>query len=215
MNVLPREPQYASCFQAAPVTLGPMLSQVWRDDPRRLGFVLARYKVAAKLFSGLANVAEIGCGDGFASRIVQQAVDTLTLYDFDPLFVKAAQAQGMAARRWDITLSALPHKYDGVYALDVFEHISPSCEEKTLDNLAKSLHATGALLIGSPSLESQRYASTQSKAGHVNCKSGEELRTLLKKHFTNVFMLGQNDETVHLGFLPMCHYLFALAVGPK
>jgi hypothetical protein len=69
----------------------------------------------------------------------------------------------------------------------------------------------GIAIFGMPSLESQSYASPQSKAGHVNCKSGDALRAVLERYFHTVFVFSMNDEVVHTGFYPMAHYL--LAVG--
>ena len=46
----------------------------------------------------------------------------------------------------------------------------------------------GIFIDGMPSLESQKYASKQSKEGHVNCKSGENLKKLLNKYFINNFV---------------------------
>jgi hypothetical protein len=43
--------------------LGLMMSQVWNDDPRRLTFVLSRYKFIAKMLEGYDNILEVGCGD--------------------------------------------------------------------------------------------------------------------------------------------------------
>lgn len=54
--------------------LGLMSSQVWHDDPRRLLFVLARYKFAAKMLAGQRKVLEVGCADAFGTRIVRQEV---------------------------------------------------------------------------------------------------------------------------------------------
>jgi hypothetical protein len=70
-------------------------------------------------------------------------------------------------------------------------------------------------VIGSPSLQSQVYASEGSKAGHVNCKDGREFRKVMERYFENVFLFSMNDEVVHTGFAPMAHYLFALCVGPR
>ena len=72
---------------------------------------------------------------------------------------------------------------------------------------------TGVAIIGSPSLQSQAYASEGSKAGHVNCKDGKEYKRVMERHFENVFLFSMNDEVVHTGFTPMAHYLFALCVG--
>jgi hypothetical protein len=32
----------------------------------------------------------------------------------------------------------------------------------------------------------------------------------LTPHFSNVFMFGMNDETLHTGYGPMCHYRLAV-----
>jgi hypothetical protein len=68
----------------------------------------------------------------------------------------------------------------------------------------------GVLILGSPSLESQAYASPPSKAGHVNCKTGSTLRNLLEKFFHNVFVFSMNDEVVHTGYFPMAHYVIGI-----
>ena len=201
-------------------TLGLMSSQSWYDDPRRLTFVLARYKLAAKLFAGTDRVLEVGCGDAFASRIVVQAVGRLTAVDFDPLFVDDARRR--MSPRWpfhaavhDMLEGPFPERFDAAYSLDVLEHIEPANEDRFLGNIARSLVPHGSLLIGMPSLESQDYASALSKEGHVNCKTQPDLRATLLRHFHNVFMLAMNDEVVHTGFHKMAHYIYGLCCGPR
>ena len=59
-----KEPQYQrglELYQQNAEVLGPMMNQVWHDDPRRLTFVLARYKFVAKMLSGKERALEIGC----------------------------------------------------------------------------------------------------------------------------------------------------------
>ena len=51
------------------------------NDPKRLTFTLARYKFVAKMLAGYGHVLEVGCGDGFATRIVVQDVGALTAVD--------------------------------------------------------------------------------------------------------------------------------------
>src|SRR5262245_3849871 len=86
-----REPQYNRCLEIKAemglTPLGLMTNQVWHDDPRRLTFLLSRYKFVAKMLKGRKNVGEVGCGDAFGSRIVLQEVKKLTVYDFDPIFI--------------------------------------------------------------------------------------------------------------------------------
>jgi hypothetical protein len=84
-----------------------------------------------------------------------------------------------------------------------------------MTNVVASLSEHGVLVLGAPSLESQQYASAASKAGHINCKSGEDMRAFCNRFFHKVFMFGMNDEVVHTGYLPMAHYLIALCVYPK
>ncbi len=72
-----------------------------------------------------------------------------------------------------------------------------------------------ALIIGTPSIESQVYASRESRLGHINCKSHKTLKALMAAYFRNVFIFSMNDEVVHTGFHPMAHYLFALCCSKR
>jgi len=200
--------------------LGLMTNQVYQDDPRRLAFMLARYKFVSKMLTGKKNVAELGCGDAFGSRIVLQEVDTLDVYDFDPVFIadindRKSSRWPLTAREHDILDGPLEKKYDAIYSLDVMEHIVKENEHLYINNLRSSLNPHGVLIVGMPSLESQTYASPVSKEGHVNCKSGVDLKAVLEKSFHNVFLFSMNDEVVHTGFTPMAHYLLAACTEAK
>jgi 2-polyprenyl-3-methyl-5-hydroxy-6-metoxy-1,4-benzoquinol methylase len=219
-----REPQYNRCIELKQTfglaSLGLMTNQVWYDDPRRLTFLLARYKFVAKMLSGSSNVGEVGCGDAFGTRVVLQEVPDVTVYDFDPVFIEDIRER--QDERWplkaevhDIVAGPLPRRHEALFCLDVLEHIAPEKEHIFLGNLCESLAPNGLLMIGTPSLESQPYASPPSKAGHINCKSGSELKALLERYFAHVFMFSMNDEVVHTGFTPMAHYLFALCAEPR
>jgi len=219
-----REPQYQFLLDLERTEglerLGLMTSQVWRDDPRRLGFLLARYKFVSKMFSGMKRVLEIGCADGFGARVVRQEVEDVVAVDFDPVFIEHNQRTAQAKwpidfRVHDMLDGPVREDFDGVYALDVFEHISPNDEQTFVDNVAASLSATGVCIIGTPSLQSQAFASAPSKEGHVNCKDATGLKVAMSRRFGNVFIFSMNDELVHTGFYPMAHYLMALCCQPK
>ena len=198
-------------------------SVMWRTDPKLLLFTLARHKFVAKMFSGLDRALEVGCGDAFASRLLHPEVKEIHSIDFDPVFINDAQKR--VELGWPVILAVHdilkdgPYttggRFDGAFSLDVFEHIPEKQEVLYLRNIASSLTPNGIFICGSPSIESQPYASPMSKEGHINCKSGKALLSLFKKHFHNAFLFGMNDEVLHTGFTPMCHYLFVLAVGPK
>jgi len=99
-----REPQYNRCLEVKEeiglASLGLMTNQVWHDDPRRLTFILSRYKFVAKMLTGRRDVGEVGCGDAFGSRIVLQEVKKLTAYDFDPVFIEDVRRRKSA--QWPI-----------------------------------------------------------------------------------------------------------------
>jgi len=194
--------------------LGLMANKTWLIDPKRLGFTLARYKFVAKMLDGYQNVLEVGCGDGWASRIVASHVERLTLIDRDPVLLGSVDA----ANYHQVLLHDLLDKppdggpFDACYLLDVLEHVPRSDEAIFLENLRASLTSFGVAIIGMPSLESQTYASPESRVGHVNCKSGDDLKARLEDWFRHVFLFSMNDEVVHTGYSKMAHYLLALCV---
>lgn len=219
------EKQYEHCIEVEKehgrTSLGLMANQVWYDDPKRLLFVLSRYKFVAKILAGKKSVFEIGCADAFGTRIVRQEIPNVLATDVDPVFIEDCEKR-TRSDRWDVKYRVhdilggrIEGSFEAGYALDVFEHIAPERENDFLRNVCGSLPKDGVFLIGTPSLESQAYASPGSIAGHVNCKTSDSLRLLCREYFENVFMFSMNDEVVHTGFPRMAHYLFALCVGRK
>jgi 2-polyprenyl-3-methyl-5-hydroxy-6-metoxy-1,4-benzoquinol methylase len=172
------------------------------------------------MFAGMRKVCEVGCADAFGTRIVRQEVPEVVATDFDPVFIE--RNRSTPHPRWpirfqihDMLAGPLREDFDGIYAVDVIEHIPVAQEDRFIGNLAGSLAPHGACLVGSPSIHSQTYASPQSKEGHVNCKDAAGLRILMSKFFHNVFIFSMNDEVVHTGFYPMAHYLWALCCHKK
>lgn len=224
-NDMTREPQYQAQVELRDTIglakLGLTTNQVWQDDPRHLLFILARYKFVSKMLRGKKRVLEVGCGDAFGTRMVQQEVGHITALDFDPVFVEDAKSRMDDRWKFDCLvhdmLSAPPPggPFDAAYSLDVIEHIQQRDEDTFIGNIVKTLVPDGVLIVGSPSLQSQLYASKYSKMGHVNCKDQPTMQALMDKYFRNVFIFSVNDEMVHTGYYPMAHYLMALCVGVR
>lgn len=219
-----KEPQYSLLFEVADkhgiASLGLMVNESWAQDPRRTLFTLARYKFVAKMLEGRERVLEVGCADAFGTRIVQQTVGQVTATDFDPVFIEDVKSRmdpawPMDARVHDMLAGPVAGNFDAIFALDVLEHIEPDAESRFLGNCVKSLDRHGVAIFGMPSLESQAYASPQSKAGHVNCKTGPDFKAALERHFHSVFMFSMNDEVVHTGYHKMAHYLLAVCADPR
>lgn len=219
-----REPQSRRAFDLREkyglTPLGLHTNQTWYDDPKRLVFMLSRYKFVAKMLAGRRNVLEVGCGDGFGSRIVLDEIESLTAIDFEHHFVDDINAR--MDKKWqfkclnhDITIGPVPDSFDAAYSLDVLEHIPKQEEDRFMQNICDSLIEQSVLIIGTPTLESQAYASENSKIGHVNCKGQGELRDLMERYFYNVFIFSMNDEVVHTGFYKTAHYLIALCCSKR
>lgn len=199
---------------------GLMANNTWNNDPKRTLFTLSRYKFVSKMFEGMNSVLEIGCADAFGTRIVQQSVKKVTAIDFDDIFIKDIEKRydsswPLKFYQHDITKSPVIGKFDGLFSLDVLEHIKKRDENKFIKNCIKSLNKNGVMITGMPSLESQKYASPVSKKGHVNCKSGDELKKIFQKYFHNVFLFSMNDEVIHTGFNKMSHYLMLMCTNKK
>lgn len=190
------------------VSLSPVYSNSWKLDPKHLAFVLSRYKFVGKMLKGVqGRIAEIGACDGFGAAIVEQEVGHgIELFDIAPLSNRVAYHDILGPEPLKI-------EYDAIFTLDLIEHLKD--HQTLMENLHDELSDHGKLIIGTPSLESQQYASEISKSLHVHCLSGEELRSLCSSYFHHVFIFGMNDEVVHTGFLPMAHYLFAVCAEPK
>ncbi len=202
------------------VSLGLTTAHTYRHDPRRLTFLLSRYKFVSKMFDSFDTVLEVGCGDAFGTTMVAKNVKKMTAIDFDPIFIENAKTlrtenKNTTFKVHDILKSKLQEQFNGIYSLDVLEHISKDDEDIYMKNIVDSLDKHGIVIIGMPSLQSQEYASYQSKIGHINCKSGDDFKAFCNKYFNNVFLFSMNDEVVHTGFYPMAHYLIALCISKK
>ena len=197
------------------VSLGLLKSREWIEDPRRFLFSQSRYKFVAKMLSGRTNVLEVGCGDAFNAPIVMQEVERLTVSDVDPEFIADARRRvppeyPYEAVVHDFLEGPMTESFDAIYSLDVLEHIDAKDERHFLTNMMASLTPTGVMIIGMPSLESQDHASEGSKLGHINCKTGPDLKALMEQFFHTVFLFSMNDEVVHTGYHKMAHYLLAV-----
>lgn len=195
-------------------SLGGMSRQAYEDDPKRLCFTLARYKHTAKMLAGCKRVLEVGCADGFGTRIVRQHVQSLVAIDADERSIHEAQIA--SSPQWPVEFRVgdvcdpevtRGESWDAVYALDVLEHVLPDGEF-----LRALRDAAPVAVIGTPSAESQVHASRLSRLGHVNCYSGEGLRERLLCFWTNVFLFTMHDEILGTSYAPMAHYLLALCV---
>jgi 2-polyprenyl-3-methyl-5-hydroxy-6-metoxy-1,4-benzoquinol methylase len=201
-------------------SLGLTSGSTYLIDPKRLVFTLSRYKFVSKMLDGFDRVLEVGCGDGFASRIVRASVNSLTAIDIENEFIEDAKLRidenlPIEFKVHNILEATLEGSFDGIYSLDVLEHIPATLQDSYLKNVLDCLSDEGVLILGMPSIESQEYASGKGNNGHINCQSGRDLRNTLKDYFHNVFLFSMNDEVVHTGFDKMAHYILCVCTSKK
>lgn len=224
-NMQTKETQYMiqleSLSDIGPVQLGPTASHSWRSDPRRLSFLLSRYKFCSKMLAGKSNVLEVGCGDGFGMRVVLQTVDFIHGVDFDPVFIdwakKHSEHENLSCdfSVIDVTVESPSGVYNAAYSLDLIEHLPPDKEILFWNNICQVLDNDSIFIIGTPNKTSENYASVWSKEGHINLQSHDQIQASMRTYFNNVFMFSMNDEVVHTGFYPMAHYLLCMGVGKR
>jgi 2-polyprenyl-3-methyl-5-hydroxy-6-metoxy-1,4-benzoquinol methylase len=198
------------------------LGQHWSfnlyNDPKRLSFVLSRYKFAAKMSSRDRNILELGCSEGIGAPILSETAKSYTGVDMDVDAIDAAKKNLSSDKInfiLDDFLGKAYGKFDAVISLDVVEHIIPECEHAYFKTIYANLVEDGIGIVGTPNVTSSTYASLASQTGHVNLLDEHRLRAAMENLFHIVFVFGINDEIVHTGFSPMAHYLVCIGCRKK
>lgn len=208
-------------FEHVEIPFGAPSSYSLVHDAKHLGFVLARYKFCAKMLAGKKSVMEFGSGDGIGLPIIAQAVSRVHCVDWDERHIESIGRRllpylnNVSLHHLDLNKQAPDFKVDAVFSIDVIEHLDPRKEKRFMENVLSALPNDGVMITGTPNLTASSYASPCSAVQHINLKSHDSLRKLMEKYFRNVFMFGMNDEVLHTGYGPMCHYLFSVAVGKR
>lgn len=183
------------------------------DDPKRIAFVLARYRFAARMACANRRVLELGCSEGIGAPILIENAREYTGVDMDGSAVASARMNFPEKQYRFIEDDFLQKKYGrfgAVISMDVIEHIQPQFEPQFFETVSKNLGPDGLCVIGTPNIASEQYASPTSKLGHVNLYSADRLAKSMRTLFHNVFIFSMNDEMVHTGFAPMAHFLIAV-----
>ncbi|RKZ85904.1 MAG: class I SAM-dependent methyltransferase [Candidatus Parabeggiatoa sp. nov. 1] len=200
------------------IELGSVWSYNLWNDPKRLAFVLARYKFAAEMGCKQRIILELGCSEGIGSPILGEFAKQYTGIDMDKEAIVSAKKLFGNPEINFIEDNFLGNRYgtfETVISLDVIEHIQPDHESLFFDTIIKNLGSDGIGIVGTPNLTSVPYASPGSQVGHVNMFSAERLKSTMGHYFHNVFIFGINDEIVHTGFAAMAHYLICVGCYKK
>lgn len=208
-------------FEHGEIPLGAPSSYSLTHDPKHLTFVLSRYKFVAKMLEGKKRVMEVGSGDGIGLPIVAKAVGHVACVDWDDRHIGSIERRllphfpNVSLQVHDLNASPVDLKVDAIYSIDVIEHLEPKKEARFMEHLVACLPNDGVMITGTPNISAAQYASACSAVQHINLKSQKTLRELMERYFENVFIFGMNDEVLHTGYGPMCHYIWSVASGLK
>jgi 2-polyprenyl-3-methyl-5-hydroxy-6-metoxy-1,4-benzoquinol methylase len=205
------------------VTWSDHWSYNYRNDPKRLAFVLSRYKFASKMNIPIGGhkrtVLELGCGEGIGATILAESASAYTGVDLDAAAILTAKRnfspphhdEGVLTFIYDDFMGKTFGTFQTLVSLDVVEHIYPEHERCYFETVMQNLAEGGIAIIGTPNITAAPYASEASQLGHVNLFSQKRLKETLEHYFHTVFAFGINDEMVHTGYAPMAHYLVCVA----
>lgn len=200
------------------LVLGPYFSYITRRTPRRLLHLLSYYKFAAKMIGNGQRVMDVGCSEGLGTLILAENANECLGVDLDEDAIDHAQASlgrdGLQFRCADVMEQRLG-TFDAITNFDVIEHIFPEHAANFVSILTQCLSDDGILVVGTPNINADQYASEITRAGHVNLYSADRLREELAAHFKRVFLFCGNDEMVHTGFAPLAHYIIAIGAIPR
>lgn len=198
--------------------LGTHWSYELHNDPKRLAFVLSRYKFAAKMIGKNKSILELGCSEGIGAPILSEFTKSYTGVDLDEIAINTATEIFSNQRcRFikDDFRGNCYGRFDSIVSMEVIEYISPEDEKLFFDTVQANLGENGVCIIGTPNITSEQYSSDASKMGHVNLYSADSLYKTMGTVFNNVFVFGMNDEIVHTGFHPMAQFLIAIGCYKK
>ncbi len=202
------------------IELGPYFGHQILNSPRHMLFTLSRYKFAARMLpqDRKIRLLELGCSEGIGTLILAEPGHTVTAVDGDEQAIAHANK---VLKKSNITFQSANFigktfgSFDAVVSLDVIEHVERRDEDVYINTILSNLTREGMCIIGTPNDTATKHASKASQIGHVNMFDADRLTALLRKNFVHVFLFGMNDEVVHTGFYPMCHYLMAIACQPR
>lgn len=200
------------------LTLGKHWSYNLRNDPKRLGFVLSRYKFCARMGCVGKSVLEMGCSEGIGTPILSEFATRYHGVDLDGPAIAAAKANfrnGKCAFTEADFLGKTFGTFDTVLSMDVIEHIPLELEDGFFRTALDNMGGDGVLIVGTPNITASAHASPFSQLGHINLYSADRLAATFKRYFHTVFQFGMSDEVVHTGYAAMAHYIICVGCYRK
>lgn len=153
------------------VIFGAVGSAMIRNDPKKMGSLLSRYKFAAKMACKTGKVLELGCGEGLGAMILSENVH-YTGVD------KSSEAIEVALKNFSkltfLSEDFIGNKYGD---FDAVISINPNTHSGFFQTVLSNLTPNGIAVV---------YGT-------------EKVASEMKNYFHHVFSFGVSDEIVHTG----------------
>jgi SAM-dependent methyltransferase len=153
-----------------------------------------RYCFAARWLAEM-DVLDAGCGEGYGTNIIAESAKSVTGVDIDPATVRHAKANYSRPHlRFSVgdveDLGAFGSEtFDAVVCFEVIEHVAD--HEAVMSGIKNVLRPSGILLMSTP--DKLIYdARNDNNPFHVKELTAAEFELLLRRHFSNVALLGQS-----------------------
>ena len=158
---------------------------------------LHRYAFASAQVRGV-DVLDIASGEGYGSEMLSRVASSVIGVDIDKASVEHAAGKyvrgNLSYRQGSCTEIPIPDKsVDVVVSFETIEHIDD--HDAMMSEIKRVLKPEGLLIISSPEKKSYNDTNGTVNPFHLKELSLPEFRELLKRHFTNVRLMGQRNMT--------------------
>lgn len=157
---------------------------------------VVRYWWASELGAKL-SVLDCATGKGYGAFVMSQQANKVVGIDLNEQSLSIAQKSfgeqtNLTFKKINVfNLEELGEKFDVVTAFEVIEHIDPNKTDDFLKSISRVLKPGGRLLISTPNHDVVTKSGVHIPDFHINNFKSVELKKILKKHFSEVVMLGQ------------------------
>ena len=220
MNFTHKGQKEKSLFRTRDGEVKPILNHVegisFQENPLDIFILLARYKFAARLIDLDDSVLDAGCGLGLGSVMLSKFSRSVTGVDVDgELISYCRKAYGEHGNlNFEIgdlkDRSSMKGCFDSIVCMDVIEHFSKEDGAAVVESMANVLTKRGMLIIGTPNVRSQEFASARRKSTHLFEYDYAAFRELLSGHFPRVLIFSMTDELVSTGFSQLAWYFIGV-----
>ena len=197
---------------AKTIAIGKMAQAVPSNEG--LLATLARYKFAARMLAGRANVCQIGYGEQLGPDLVGAAVTSLVIYadktEATPATLRKYQFDSaIKMQLHEIWRERPPASYDALYSFDALERVAPEYEDDAVRHMRESLsRESDVAIIGCPARTAELMGDV---ADNKYRRGGLQLRSLISRHFDTVLMFSMVQDDIQAGLLPSADYFLAVA----